>query len=144
MSMLHIHLRNHFTPEDKAGSDYAYVPFTLPEAATHLRVRYRYSAAMSSDEVSGGNVIDIGLFDPSGTDFPGGAGFRGWSGSARSEFFLTPSGATPGYLPGPLPAGEYRVILGLYRVWEQGADVEIEVEAEIDPSLALPARREGA
>jgi hypothetical protein len=124
-------LRHHFTREDKARSDYAYVPFSLPQAARRLHVSYRYSASMSSDQVEGGNVIDIGLFDPRGSDFPGGAGFRGWSGSARSEFTVGLEEATPGYLPGPLPAGEYKVILGLYRIWEAGADVEIEIEAEL-------------
>jgi hypothetical protein len=132
-------LRHHFTRADKARSDYAYVSFSLPQAARRLQVSYRYSASMSSDQVEGGNVIDIGLFDPRGSDFPGGAGFRGWSGSARSEFTLGLEEATPGYLPGPLPAGEYKVILGLYRIWEAGADVEIEIEAELDPSLTLPA-----
>jgi hypothetical protein len=132
-------LRHHFTRGDKARSDYAYVPFSLPQAARRLHVSYRYSASMSSDQVEGGNVIDIGLFDPRGSDFPGGAGFRGWSGSARSEFTVGLEEATPGYLPGPLPAGEYKVILGLYRIWEAGADVEIEIEAELDPSLTLPA-----
>jgi hypothetical protein len=131
MNTTSITLRGHFTQADKARSDYAYLPFHLPQAARRLHVRYRYSAAMSSDQVHGGNVIDIGLFDPRGYEFPGGAGFRGWSGSARSEFTIGLDEATPGYLPGPLPAGEYQVILGLYRIWEAGADVEIEIEAEL-------------
>ncbi|MBI1299990.1 hypothetical protein GC175_34130 [bacterium] len=143
MSTFQLTLKNHFTPTDKAHSDYAYVPFTLPAPATRLHIRYRFSAEMSSDEVSGGNVVDIGLFDPRGYDFPGGAGFRGWSGSARREFFVALTDATPGYTPGPLPAGEYKVILGLYRVWEEGVDVEIEVTAEINPSLTLPVYGEG-
>jgi hypothetical protein len=131
MNTTSITLRSHFTQADKARSDYAYIPFTLPQPAQRLLVRYRYSAAMSSDQIHGGNVIDIGLFDPRGHEFPGGAGFRGWSGSARSEFTIGLDEATPGYLPGLLPAGEYHVILGLYRIWEAGADVEIEIEAEL-------------
>jgi hypothetical protein len=134
-------LRHHFTRADKARSDYAYVPFSLPQAARRLHVSYRYSASMSSDQVEGGNVIDIGLFDPRGSDFPGGAGFRGWSGSARSEFTLGLEEATPGYLPGPLPAGEYKVILGLYRIWEAGADVEIEIEAELQDQLSVSSEQ---
>ncbi|MCB0115571.1 MAG: CehA/McbA family metallohydrolase [Caldilineaceae bacterium] len=130
MSTFKLTLKHHFTPADKARSDYAYVPFALPDPATRLHIRYRFSAEMSSDEVSGGNVVDIGLFDPRGREFPGGAGFRGWSGSARREFFVALTDATPGYTPGPLPAGEYQVILGLYRVWEKGVDVEIQVTAK--------------
>ncbi|MEZ4681237.1 MAG: CehA/McbA family metallohydrolase [Caldilineaceae bacterium] len=125
-------LTGHITPHDKAQSDYFYIPFELPTAARRLTVRYHYSAAMSSDEVTGGNVIDLGIFDPRGGEFPGGLGFRGWSGSARSEFYLAVDDATPGYLPGPLPAGQYQIILGLYRVWDAGADYEISIVAELD------------
>lgn len=138
---MHQQLTGHVTQADKAQSDYYYVPFVLPTAARRLHVRYTYSAPMSSDQVTGGNVIDLGLFDPRGHEFPGGAGFRGWSGSARTEFTITPETATPGYLPGPLPAGEYQVILGLYRIWDQGADYVIEIEAELDEDgqSTLPA-----
>lgn len=127
-----ITLTGHLTQADKAASDYAYILFDLPQPARRLTVRYSYSAAMSSNRSEGGNVIDIGLFDPAGADFPGGAGFRGWSGSARSEFTITPDNATPGYTPGPLPAGPYQVILGLYRIWPAGADYEIHIEAEME------------
>ncbi|HRW08789.1 MAG TPA: hypothetical protein P5121_26985, partial [Caldilineaceae bacterium] len=95
--------RGHITQADKAANDYYYIPFTLPTAARQLQVRYHYSAAISSDNVTGGNVIDLGIFDPRGREFPGGAGFRGWSGSARQAFTIGLDDATPGYLPGPLP-----------------------------------------
>lgn len=125
-------LNGHIMPADKARSDYLYVPFDLPAPAARLHVRYRYSDPIGADQYEGGNVIDLGLFDPRGYEFPGGAGFRGWSGSNRHAFTITPSSATPGYLPGPLPAGRYHVILGLYRIWERGADYTIEVEADLD------------
>ncbi len=123
-------LTGHVTPEDKAQSDYLYAPFDLPQPARRLEVRYHYTARMSHDRVEGGNVIDIGIFDPRGSDFPGGAGFRGWSGSDRQTFTITATEATPGYIPGPLPAGRYQIILGLYRIWPQGADFKIEIEAD--------------
>lgn len=142
MSYHHTNLRGHITAADKARNDYAYIPFELPKPARRLHVRYRYSAPISSDRRQGGNVIDIGLFDPRGNHFPGGAGFRGWSGSARDAFTLTPDRATPGYLPGPLPAGTYQIILGLYRIWPHGVDYEIEIEAELDeraPQRPVPS-----
>lgn len=132
MGRLQCTLTGHVTPADKARSDYVYVPFDLPAPATALRVRYRYSDPISAAQTSGGNVFDIGLFDPRGAEFPGGAGFRGWSGSARSEFTITPDDATPGYLPGPLPAGRYQILLGLYRVQPAGGDYTIGIEAELD------------
>jgi hypothetical protein len=122
----------HITPEDKARSDYFYVPFDLPEPARRLSVEYGYSDRISADKTEGGNVIDIGIFDPRGIAFPGGQGFRGWSGSNRQAFTIASSQATPGYLPGPLPEGRYQIILGLYRIWPGGADYEIQIEAKPD------------
>lgn len=127
----------HIAPEDKARSDYLYVPFELPEPARRLTVRYEYSRRMHHGQVEGGNVIDIGLFGPQGSEFPGAAGFRGWSGSDRLTFTVGTEEATPGYLPGPLPAGEYQVALGLYRICPEGADYEIEVEAETGPQTSV-------
>lgn len=135
---MRVAFEGHITIADKRRSDYFYVPFELPEPASRLRVQYGYSAAVSASKHEGGNVIDIGLFDPRGADFPGGAGFRGWSGSGRREFTITPTAATPGYLPGPLPAGRYQIILGLYCIWEHGADYWIEIEAELGAPEAAP------
>ena len=126
-------------PADKARSDYFYLPFRLPQPAGELRVRYRYTGAMSSDQVEGGSVVDIGLFDPRGTTFPGGAGFRGWSGSRRDEFMIGLTEATPGYLPGPLPVGEYHIVLGLYRIHSEGTTYTVEVEADWD-NASEPSR----
>lgn len=130
--------KGHITPDEKRRTDYHYVPFDLPEPARRLHVRYWFSAAMSAAKAQGGNVIDVGIFDPRGMAFPGSAGFRGWSGSDRREFTITPTDATPGYIPGALPAGRYHVILGLYRIWPQGADYEVEVEAELGGPDAPP------
>lgn len=138
MTTYRTQVTQHYTQADKAQGDYVYLPFRLPQPARRLHVVYAYSAAMSSDQVEGGNVVDLGLFDPHGHDFPGAAGFRGWSGSARREFFIELESATPGYLPGPLPAGDYHIILGLYRVWEAGVDVTATIEAELDPTLTEP------
>ena len=99
---MNLTLTGHVTPADKQRSDYAYIPFELPEAARRLYIKYSYSAPISSDEREGGNVIDIGLFDPRGADFPGGAGFRGWSGSARNQFTITPTDSHPRLSPWPI------------------------------------------
>ncbi len=133
-----------FTREDKAQSDYAYVPFDLFTPARQLAVRYHFTDASSPSDLRGEepptqSIVDIGLFDPRGMDFPGGRGFRGWSGSARREFTVAEDWATPGYLPGPLPAGRYHVILGLYQLHPQGVDVQVTVDIE---PLAGPASSE--
>ncbi len=76
------------------GGSYIHLPFDMPIEAVRLEVAYQYSEQISSDPlVSGGNTIDLGIFDERGIEFLK-AGFRGWSGSNRSEFFITDTGAT--------------------------------------------------
>lgn len=75
-------------------------------------------------------VVDLGLFDPSGS--------RGWSGSERDRIVITPYSATPGYLPGPLPSGEWNVLLGLHRLPPEGVTVEVDVHFEPAEPEPLP------
>jgi hypothetical protein len=55
------------------------------------------------------------------------AGFRGWSGSERSEFFITETAATPGYLPGQLASGRWHVLLGLYKLHPAGCSYRVTI-----------------
>jgi len=105
-------VRGRWTAADRAESVYRYVPFAVSSRAAGVSVRLAYDRARA--------VIDLGLIDPHG--------FRGWSGSNKECFAVTPERATPGYLPGPLPAGEWRVLLGLHRVPADGVDYELEIE----------------
>jgi hypothetical protein len=67
-------------------------------------------------------------------------GFRGWSGSDRAQFFVGLAEATPGYLPGPIPAGAWRVVLGLYKIAPEGCDYKITVTLSRSSQPAQPAR----
>src|ERR687883_1332047 len=79
---------------------YVHVPFDVPPGVRALHVRYDYSERIPSDPLlSGGNTLDIGLFDPRGIA-PSSTGFRGWSGSGKTRILVTTPGGTP-----PLPAG---------------------------------------
>jgi hypothetical protein len=106
---------------------YAYVPFAVPAHTVRIEVSYQY------DRAGGANTIDIGLFDArsSGSDKDP-RGFRGWSGGRRSEFFVSQNEATPGYLQGAMPAGTWRIILGLYRVAPSGVDVNFKISITTD------------
>ncbi|MBI1279862.1 MAG: PHP domain-containing protein [Anaerolineaceae bacterium] len=109
---------------------YVLVPFHVPEHTGRIEVTYAYDAAISSDPaISGGNVVDIGIFDPRGADFLG-HGFRGWSGSERLTFFITPDEATSGYIAGPIQAGEWNIVLGFYKVAPQGCHYQITVKLQ--------------
>ncbi|MEU6593779.1 CehA/McbA family metallohydrolase [Streptomyces sp. NPDC046881] len=105
--------------------DYVHLPFEVPPGTRELRVSYTYDRP-SVPPGTPGNALDIGLFDPRGTE-PGGRGFRGWSGGARSEFFVRADEATPGYLPGPLTPGTWYLALGPYTVAPQGLSYEVTV-----------------
>lgn len=129
-------LEGRFTEADRQR--YSLVPFTLPPGIRQLHVRYSYSDRIDSDPLlSGGNTLDIGLFDPRGTQ-TGSAGFRGWSGSNQLEFTVGEDWATPPYAPGPMPPGEWHVLLGPYKVAARGCDWWVEIR--LDPGLSPPER----
>ncbi|MGI9293870.1 MAG: CehA/McbA family metallohydrolase [Pseudomonadales bacterium] len=108
----------HITQVDKHASPFLEIPFHLPANVTRLDVSYEY---ITSNDC----VLDIGLLDCSATAYPTRSGFRGWSGGARSSFFVATDAATPGYVAGPLPAGEWTLLLGLYKVPAEGVDVSL-------------------
>lgn len=112
-----------YTPADREAGRYQYVPFDVPAGTTRLTFGYAY------DRAEGANVIDLGLYEPGPLDL-GTKAFRGWSGGERKTVTLSGSETTPGYWPGPLPAGRWHVALGLYKVAAPGVDVEVTIETE--------------
>ena len=126
-------VERHFDPEDQAADPYPLIPVDLPPGVGRLEVRYTYSDPISPDplETQAGNVVDLGVLAPDG--------FRGWSGSARQSFILTPDRATPGYLPGPLAAGRWHVLLGLYKLAPAGCDVQAEIRWTLTEPGDTPA-----
>lgn len=134
----------HVNPPGANESRYFYIPFEVPAHATRISVTYQY------DRANGANTIDIGLFDArsTGTDTDP-RGFRGWSGGRRSELSISRDEATPGYLPGALPAGTWRVILGLYKIAPAGVDVTLKINVETEAGgstagIATPRKSEPA
>jgi hypothetical protein len=122
-------VRLHYTPQDREVGRYQYASVAVPEGATRLRVTYAY------DKAGGANVVDLGLFEPGSLDL-GTPAFRGWSGGAASAITVGTSAASPGYWPGPLPAGEWHVLLGLYKVGPAGVDITLTTETSSVPDPA--------
>ncbi|MFJ3304657.1 CehA/McbA family metallohydrolase [Streptomyces sp. NPDC086549] len=117
--------------------DYVYVPVEVPPGVSELKVSYTYDKPAVPPGTPG-NALDIGLFDERGTEL-GGDGFRGWSGGARTEFFVRADEATPGYLPGPLREGTWHIALGPYTVAPQGLSYELTVTLTYgEPGTAAP------
>src|SRR5580700_4675684 len=125
-----------WTLEDRFESPWHYLPVEVRPGTAGLRVELAY-------EQAGETVLDLGCLGP--------AGFRGWSGGARSWFAITAEEATPGYLPGELEAGLWQVMIGLYRVPPDGVPYRVTVRASghgaglVPPAPAAPpAPRERA
>ena len=114
----------HFT--GVATPDWHYVPVDVPKGVREIEVSYDYQSTSTPAGVTL-NVIDIGMFDPSGHDLGNAEGFRGWSGGARRSFRISRSGATPGYLPGPITPGRWHVALGPFTVAPPGVDWTLRV-----------------
>jgi len=101
-------------------STYIEVPFRMPEKTEELEVRYEVTSR-SPDRRA---IIDLGVKDAKRV--------RGWSGGARDSFRLGTEKATPGYLAGPLAPGDgWAVLLGAYRVPEDGCRVRVTIECRL-------------
>jgi hypothetical protein len=77
------------------------VPFEMPPGAESIEVQLN----VPEQE---GLVVDLGIADPDR--------LRGWSGSARRDILIAEHAATPGYLPGRIQPGSWRVLVGGYRI----------------------------
>ncbi|WP_375488571.1 CehA/McbA family metallohydrolase [uncultured Jatrophihabitans sp.] len=122
---------------EPGAADFVYLPVRVPRGVTQIAVSYSYSKP-SVPPGALSNSCDIGIFDQRGielADHDGGrrTGFRGWSGGFRTEFAISNSSATPGYLPGPVEGGTWHVVLGPYQVAEQGLDYSVRVTLTYGP-----------
>jgi hypothetical protein len=103
--------------DDPDGPDWVTLPVQVPEGVRAISVEYSYEPTPVGP--TSFNVVDIGIFGPER--------FRGWSGGSRSSFRLSRSSATPGYLPGPITPGRWRVVLGPYQVVGAGTPYRVDV-----------------
>jgi hypothetical protein len=133
-------LEGRFDPSDRKREEFPLLPFEVPAGIGRLHVAYEVEQRLGADEAGWqrGNIIDIGIFDPRGAQFLSAAGFRGWSGSARTAFHLSEGGATPGYLPGPICSGTWHIVLGLYQIAPQGCEYRITISLEQERNHASP------
>jgi hypothetical protein len=113
-------IRRHFTPADRERGRYQYVSFDVPDGLSEITIAYRY------DTAAGASVIDLGVIEP-GPLTLGATTFRGYSGGATRTVTIGRDHSTPGYLAGPIPAGQWHVLLGLYKVAPGGVDVDIDI-----------------
>lgn len=84
---------------------YVQVPFRVPEGVGRVTITFSYS------EKDKHTALDLGLLDPSQ--------LRCWSGGNKSMLTVGLSDATPSCLPGPIPTGEWRVLVGIPNIRPQ-------------------------
>jgi hypothetical protein len=126
-----------FTGAFKQGDadlPFRYFPFEMPAGATRLEVSYHFQRDETKQPGWGADdVVDLGVFDTRGVDMQGG-GFRGWSGSSRRQFSITPQQATPGYIRGPLQPGQWQVFLGARLLASDAMPYWVYVSVDVDPN----------
>ncbi|MFC4763439.1 CehA/McbA family metallohydrolase [Dyella koreensis] len=89
----------------KDNQTYRSLPFDVPAGVSRITVQFDYSGREEH------TTIDLGLLGPDG--FRGQDGFRGWSGGSKKLFTVAATDATPSYLPGPIRAGRWQLLLGI-------------------------------
>lgn len=118
-------LTGQFRPDQV--QQYDHVPFEMPAGVDQFHLRYSYNDQIDSNPtLSGGNTLDLGLFDHRGIA-AGGPGFRGWSGSARADLTIATGWATPPYRAGKIEPGTWHVLLGPYKIGPRGLAYRIEI-----------------
>ncbi len=125
---------------DRDKNPIVYLPFEVPPRTSRIDVQYSYDAE---------NILDIGILDPNVAAFPSRSGFRGWSGSARSSFFVATDSATPGYIAGEIPADSWQIMLGLAKITLSGCSYRVEISLDsamrgliAPPGVQLPVPSE--
>lgn len=100
---------------------YVEIPFELPPGVDRLTVSLDYDRSQ-------GTVLDLGLLDPQR--------LRGWSGGNKRHVTVSETDATASYLVGPLPAGKWRLLLGVPNIRE---GVSTQYEAHVTMSRGRDA-----
>jgi len=104
---------------------YFTLPFSMPEGIESFSLSYSYERYHESEnQVKNGrfisrkeiNIIDLGLIAPDGTQV-------GASGSDKLSILISETHATPGYHPCKLLPGEWQIIVGAYKVADEGVEV---------------------
>ena len=101
-----------------------FVEFEVPEGIAEIEVRH--------DDMSPANILDWGLDDPNG--------FRGWGGGNSEPAIVGIDAASRSYVPGPIPAGTWEVVVGKARIEETPAPYRIEIFLRTEPTLPAQPR----
>ncbi len=105
--------------------DFFYLPFDVPAGTVEIEV--------SHDDLSEMNILDWGIDDPSG--------FRGWGGGNEENAIVGEEAASRSYLPGPIAAGEWQVVVGKAKLVEMPARYHVEITLRTEATLTPMTER---
>jgi len=115
-----------------SDEDFFFLPFEVPEGIVEIEVEH--------SDLSSANVLDWGLDDPNG--------FRGWGGGLSENAIVGVEAASRTYVPGPIPAGTWEVVVGKAVIEELPARYSVTVtlrsEATLPPQPRAPYQDPGA
>jgi hypothetical protein len=118
-----------YSIEHSQQGQYFFLAFAVDDNVESLSLSYRYERHAADElEIDHGtfisrpeiNIIDLGLIAPDGTEV-------GDSGSDKTDIFISETHATPGYHPTRIIPGEWRILIGAYKVAPQGVDIRYRV-----------------
>lgn len=118
-----------FFIEHARQGTYFTIPFTMPDGTETFSLTYQYARYHESKtQVENGsfisrkeiNIIDLGLIAPGGRQV-------GASGSDKLGISISETQATPGYKPCVMVPGEWQIMVGAYKVADEGVDVLYEL-----------------
>ncbi len=118
-----------FDIESAREGSYFTIPFEMPPAVAMLTLSYHYERYQENgSSIESGvfaartevNIVDLGLIAPDGSQV-------GASGSDKRSIFVSATRATPGYRPHLLTPGEWRILVGAYKVAPAGVRVTYEL-----------------
>jgi hypothetical protein len=112
-------------PVPADGPDHFFLPFDVPAGTQEIEIKH--------DDLSKDNVLDFGLDDPNG--------YRGWGGGTSEDAVVGTLAASRAYLPGPIPSGKWRVVIGKASVVSSPAQYHVEVTLRDAPTLAAQTGR---
>ncbi len=116
---------------------WAYMPFDVPSGVQRITVETSHDRFALFGVAR--NVLDLGIFGPAGHEVGSDAGFRGWSGGARTGFTMSACDATPGYLPGPIDPGRWTLAFGPVVLNPLGMGWRARIVLEFDAPRPVPS-----
>ncbi len=89
------------TGDVKGEQNHTYfeIPFAVPAGIHRISVDFQYTGKEQR------TALDLGIADPER--------FRGTSGGNKSHFTISETDATPSYLPGAIPPGQWRLLISV-------------------------------